>query len=177
MSGRRLPAHECPRDSFLLPLWKEQTFHAAIGRNLPGLLFLQGWLFVRKRHTGGTKNLGLGKGSLPQRGQSAVGGTALIPGMEKTCRGPTPDSSNPPFREEQAVGCHGKLQRPKVGTPLPGDISIFNFILLLNLFPEMWQAHPQAQRKTKPPLGFTTYQHFCQSRQKSSCTFSPTCRV
>lgn len=101
MSGRRLPTHEYPRDSFLLPLWKEQTFHAATGRNLPGLLFLQGWLFVRKRHTGGTKNLGLGKGSLPQRGQSAVGGTALTPGMEKTCRGPTPDSSLPPLREEK----------------------------------------------------------------------------
>lgn len=111
MSGRRLPAHERPRDTFLLPLWKEQTFHAITGRNLPGLLFLQGWLFVRKRYTGGTKNLGLGKGSLPQQGQSAVGRTALTPGMEKKCWWPTPDSSSPTL--QRRTSCQVPWKTPE----------------------------------------------------------------
>lgn len=136
MSERRLPAHERPRDSFLLPQWKEQTFHSATGRNLPCLLFLQGWLFVGKGTWEAQRTWGLEKDLY---GSSVCSGRDSLDSWDR--KGSADDlllSHHPPlFREEQAVRCHGKLQRPKVGTPLPGDISIFNFIPLLNLFWEI----------------------------------------
>lgn len=111
MSGRRLPAHERPRDSFLLPLWKEQTFHSATGRNIPGLLFLQRWLFVGKGTREAQRTWGLEKDLYHSEVSLQWAAQPWLLGWERKCPWPTPVSSSPTI--QRRASCQVPRKTPE----------------------------------------------------------------